>query len=315
MHGILQEDEFFYEKSLKLSMHILTNITAIGCILLLVACTSKKLETESTTTITDSLSQETPVVQQALPESQKPEERQRQLDESVKRDSLRFDIALKDGLKQTEKHFKADSFSKKYTIQPDDSSYSIQIDITIGHLFSIKKKHVLLRLYTDWVTYLYIYKIQNNKLQSVLRSEQGETTYIRDTIADVNGDGYKDLLVHWYPTSGCCRRNVYNVYLYIKSKGIFSKDYRFINPTFSPKEKVIRGVGYGHPGEVGLYKYKWNGLKVDTIEFIYPDASKKGKFIKTKKRTYEPTKENGIVLQTVPKEYHSIESYNWFTDF
>ena len=26
-------------------------------------------------------------------------------------------------------------------------------------------------------------------------------TYIRDTIFDVNGDGYKDFLVHWYPNS------------------------------------------------------------------------------------------------------------------
>ena len=81
------------------------------------------------------------------------------------------------------------------------------------------------------------------------------------------------------------------------------------------KEKIIRGLGYGHPGEVGLYKYKWNGLKVDTIEFIYPDVSTKGQFIKTKKRIYRPTDKEGIVLKHVPKEYQDIESFEWFVDY
>ena len=42
-----------------------------------------------------------------------------------------------------------------------------------------------------------------------------------------------------------------------------------INPTFSPKEKIIRGVGYGHPGETEMYKYKWNGNTIDTMEYVY----------------------------------------------
>jgi len=140
-------------------------------------------------------------------------------------------------------------------------------------------------------------------------------TYIQDTIYDANGDGYNDFLVHWYPSSGCCRRNVYNVYLNQPDKGIFTHDYQFMNPTFSAKEKVIRGVEYGHPGEVGLYKYKWNGLQIDTIEFIYPDAKNLGQFIKTKKRTYSPTEKEGVVLKSVPEEYLKIESYKWFADF
>ena len=38
-----------------------------------------------------------------------------------------------------------------------------------------------------------------------------------------------------------------------------SNNFEFINPTFSPKEKIIRGVCYGHPSETEMYKYKWNG--------------------------------------------------------
>ena len=33
----------------------------------------------------------------------------------------------------------------------------------------------------------------------------------------------------------------------------FSKNFEFINPTFSPKEKIIRGICYGHPGETEMY--------------------------------------------------------------
>ena len=88
-----------------------------------------------------------------------------------------------------------------------------------------------------------------------------------------------------------------------------------MNPTFFPKEKIIRGVKYGHPGEVGLYKYKWDHLQVDTIEFIYPYLKEDGKFIKTKTQQYRPTKEDGIVLNSLPKEYKSIESIEWFLDY
>ena len=45
---------------------------------------------------------------------------------------------------------------------------------------------------------------------------------------------------------------------------------------------------------------------MDTIEFIYPDVSIKGQFIKTKRRDYRPTKEDGIVLKAVPTEYENI---------
>jgi hypothetical protein len=140
-------------------------------------------------------------------------------------------------------------------------------------------------------------------------------TYIRDTIFDANGDEHDDFLVHWYPSSGCCRRNVYSIYLNQPDNGNFTQDYEFINPTFSANDRIVRGVEYGHQREVGLYKYQWNGLQVDTIEFIYPDVVNKGQFIKTKKRAFRPTEREGVVLKSVPREYLKIESYEWFADF
>ncbi|KOY86646.1 hypothetical protein AD998_11280 [bacterium 336/3] len=75
-----------------------------------------------------------------------------------------------------------------------------------------------------------------------------------------------------------------------------------------------------HPGEVGLYKYQWNGLKIDTMEFIYPLLSHKNEelnieFIKTKKPVYKPNTKDGVLLKEVPKEYLSVTDYEWFEMF
>ena len=288
--------------------------TMISWIILLIfsfllACGQTAIQDKKTNTKNDS-------IQTAKTEKQlTKEERRRQIERENRIDSLRFELALKDALKIAQKAFKTENYTKQYEFYPDDSSYAINIEIAIGLLFKDKQKYFLLRRHVPWATYLDLYKINDKKAEKVIEREQGGMTYIRDTIFDVNGDEHEDFIVHWYPSSGCCRRNVYNVYLNQPDKGNFTQDYEFINPTFSPKEKIIRGVQYGHPGEVGLYKYKWNGLQVDTIEFIYPDVNNKGQFIQTKKVTYSPSENDGVVLKIVPKEYQNIESYEWFIDF
>jgi len=78
--------------------------------------------------------------------------------------------------------------------------------------------------------------------------------YINDTIRDINGDGFNDFVVNWYGSNGCCLKAFSNVYLLRPDKKIFSNNLEFINPTFSPTEKIIRGVCYGYPGETEMYK-------------------------------------------------------------
>ncbi len=43
-----------------------------------------------------------------------------------------------------------------------------------------------------------------------------------------------------------------------------------MNPIFYPKEKVIRGMEYG--SDAPLYKYRWNNLKIDTVEYIHKNS-------------------------------------------
>jgi len=290
-------------------MKTTTNILTLTILTILLACGQTANQDMKTDAKSDSV--QTSDIEKKLTK----EERQKQIEEESRIDSLRLDIALKDAFKIAQAAFKTDNYNKQYELQPDDSSYTINIEILIGRLFKDNHKYFLLRRHVPGATYLDLYKIVDDKTEKLIEREQGGMTYIRDTIFDVNGDGHKDFLVHWYPSSGCCRRNVYNVYLNQPDKGKFTQDYEFINATFSAKEKIIRGVEYGHPGEVGLYKYEWNGLQIDTIEFIYPDALVKGQYIKTKKGAYRPTEKEGNVLKTVPKEYHNIESYEWFAEF
>ncbi|MEJ1238435.1 hypothetical protein WBG78_09910 [Chryseolinea sp. T2] len=281
------------------------NIFSLMIMITLLACGPSSSDDRRTDIQSDSI--------QASGITKQPKQREVKREESI--DSIRLDFALNDAFRIAQAELSSDHFTKQYELLPDDSSFTIGIEISISKLFQDHEKYLLLRRHVPWATYLGLYKLSEGKVEKCIEREQGGMTYLNDTIFDANGDGRKDFLVHWYPSSGCCRRDVYNVYLNQPDNGGFTKDYEFINPTFSPKERIIRGVQYGHPGEVGLYKYRWNGLQVDTLEFIYPDALVKGQFIKTRKPSYRPTGKDGVLLKAVPKEYHSIESYEWFADF
>ena len=239
-------------------------------------------------------------------------EKQKEIDDRNRIDSIRQNKVMKAAMTIAKQNISKDYYENSYESFPDDSSYAVTTELILGNLFAKDKKHLLIRRIVPWCTFLDLYLIKNDSLLSVISREQCVMTYIGDTIFDANGDNLKDFVVHWYPSSGCCIANTYNVYLYNSYTGTFSKDFEFINPTFSPNEKIIRGVGYGHPGEVGLYKYKWRGMQIDTLEFIYPNAGKQGTYIKTKKQAYKPSEKEGIKLSSIPKEYQSIESYDWF---
>jgi hypothetical protein len=166
------------------------------------------------------------------------------------------------------------------------------------------------------MVYIDIYRQDGPALEKVASYAQWRLEYKRDTLQDVNGDGLKDFLVNWYGSTGCCLKNFYAVYLHQQDEGGFSKEYEFINPTFSPKEMVIRGVQYGHPGETEMYKYKWNGPRVDTLEIIYyernDNGSKTGNVIREQYSQGNTNNKQIGKLPAVPKEYRRIYGYDWF---
>ena len=235
--------------------------------------------------------------------------RQKEFDEEAKLDSILLAKVLMKALNYADLNKNKSSF--KFEMNSDDTSFNVTTQLVYGNLFSKNKKHLLVRRLGPSSVICNIFRLKNEKFKLVAERVQEGLTYLDDTLKDVNGDSYKDYLVHWYPSSGCCRRNVYNVFLYLPGSGEFTSDYEFINPTFSPKEKVIRGVEYGYLA--ALYKYKWNGLKVDTLEFIYRDTSAVDKFYVAKKSDYHrPPSVKNKVINKIPKEYEKIDDIDWF---
>nr|WP_067054455.1 hypothetical protein [Mucilaginibacter sp. L294] len=203
-------------------------------------------------------------------------------------------------------------YQKKIYLNQDTSKNAV---LQYGHLFGNNVKHLLLKTNSSWNINTRIFVFDNGNLKQVLSQTEWDLNFVADTIRDVNGDGFKDFISITYSSSGCCARSYNNVSLYEPAQGAFSKSYFFINPDFFPKEKVIRGVNYGHPGEVPLYKYKWNGANIDTVEYIYPADTLKKKFYLVHHYGDKDNPQKRKTLSAVPKEYLKISGYDWFIDY
>jgi hypothetical protein len=206
------------------------------------------------------------------------------------------------------------SFCHEFNQPSEDSSEEIKTALTFGNLFEEKNKHLIIRIVTPAEISVTIYALEKNNFKLITERTEWTLDYINDTIRDINGDSFNDYIVHTYPSSGCCLADVYHVYLYQQQSGDFTSSYKFLNPTLYPAEKTIRGLTYGHPGEAGLYKFKWNGTQIDTIEYLYPLDPDKKTFLKTNKPNIYPKEDQGKIIHSFPTEYLSLDSVtlNWF---
>ena len=241
--------------------------------------------------------------------------KRKEIEEQAYADSLRLDKVLQDALKIANQNISKDTFIEKYEVLPD--SIPVSIEINIGYHFTKTNPHLIIRRNEPNAVYIDIYSKSANNFEKVVSHEQWTMTYVNDTIRDINGDGLNDFVVNWYGSTGCCLKAFSNVYLLRQDQKSFSENFEFINPTFSPKEKIIRGVCYGHPGETEMYKYKWIGEKVDTLEYVSYQKNDKG--VKTGKVVISTDEPFGNkykilkILNSVPTEYKKIEGYDWFT--
>jgi hypothetical protein len=236
------------------------------------------------------------------------------IDEQKHLDSIRLDKVLKAALELANHQFGKELFNQKYKVS--SNGIPISVDMDLGYFFSKTIPHLIVRRTDPNNIYLDVYSKGKHSFEKVLSHEQWTMTYVNDTIRDINGDGLKDFVVNWYGSTGSCLKAFSNVYLLRTDKKGFSKNLEFINPTFSPSEKIIRGVCYGHPGETELYKYKWNNEIVDTLEYISFQKNSKGiktgKVIITNDLPYSKQCKTLNVLNSVPSEYQQIEGYDWF---
>ncbi|MDI3322729.1 XAC2610-related protein [Pinibacter soli] len=245
-------------------------------------------------------------------------EKRKQIDEQEKLDSINDDKVLSEAIKIVEQRKGQDRYKMSYVSTMPDSSYQVDVDIKSDFYFSNELPNLIIRRTTPSSIYIDIFLKKNQLYQKILFHKQWALEYTSDTIRDINGDGLKDFVVNWYGRTGCCLKAFSNVYLLRSDKKSFSNSFEFINPTFSPKEQIVRGVCYGHPGETEMYKYKWNKEAVDTIEYIYYEKNgkgeKTGKFIISNNLPYSDNHKVLKRLSFMPAEYRKIEGYDWFTD-
>jgi len=239
-----------------------------------------------------------------------------EIEKQEKIDSLNFEKALYDALSIANLKINNKKFQKKYKVRPGNE-YELQVEINIDDYFTKSNPNLIIRTVGPMNVSIDIYSNNGKKFKKILSHKQWTLTYVNDTIRDINGDGLKDFVVNWYGATGCCLKAFCNIYLLRRDKKTFSKNFEFINPTFSPNEKIIRGVEYGHPGETEMYKFKWKGEAIDTLEYVYYDTDKEGKktgkIVISKKRAYSKNKKDIKKLNSIPTEYTKIEGFDWFT--
>lgn len=248
---------------------------------------------------------------------QKRLENRRRIEIREKSDSINLGRVLHEALLIAEKSKDKAHFYKRYTERMPDSSYQVEVEINSDFHFTKEFPHLIIKRSYPGYFYFDIYIKEQGEFQNILSHQQWAMEYTGDTIQDINGDGLKDFVVNWYGVSGCCYKSFSNVYLLKEGKKSFSSVFEFTNPTFFPKEGIVRGVEYGHPGEVPLYKYKWNKLKIDTVEYIYPDITDTNdpRLYKVLNSPFSLNNPAKIRIKSVPKEYHNTEGYNWFMSY
>jgi hypothetical protein len=292
---------------MKKKIHILI----VGLVIVFFSCGQSKQKQQMAVTLNDTL-------QTNLAKKEKDRvEKRNKIAEQDKIDSINLEKILKDAIEVVEQNKDWGGVEKKYVETMPDSSYQVEVSINYGFYFTKENPHFIIRRNTPGAIFVDIFFKPNRLLKKVLSHQQWGMTYVSDTIRDINGDGLKDFIVNWYGSSGCCLKAFSDVYLLRTDKKTFSNSFEFINPTFSPTEEIIRGVCYGHLGETEMYKYKWKGEVVDTLEYISYEKNDKGektgKIVVSNDRPYRVRHKILKRLNSVPDEYKKIEGYDWFT--
>ncbi|WP_162902816.1 hypothetical protein [Taibaiella koreensis] len=107
------------------------------------------------------------------------------------------------------------------------------------------------------------------RLLNQLRAKGDYTAcYGIDSLIDMNGDGYKDLLVECYGASGTGFKYGATIFLFDRRKNQFRHQrINLPNPTFYFDRKIITAYYVGLGGGYA-YTLQWKGAHLDTLEYI-----------------------------------------------
>ncbi|MEZ4988409.1 MAG: hypothetical protein R2795_25855 [Saprospiraceae bacterium] len=146
--------------------------------------------------------------------------RRRQLEEQKNIDSLRLDKVFQNAFIIANQNVSKGKFVAKYDILPD--SFPISVEINLDYHFSEMNPHLVIRRNDPGTIYIDIFSKKESNFEKVVSHEQWSSTYVSDTIRDINGDGLNDFVVNWYGSTGCCLKAFSNVYLLQQNESEFS---------------------------------------------------------------------------------------------
>jgi len=209
------------------------------------------------------------------------------------------------------------NFKKSYpTRMLADSVCMTDVEINYDFHFTKAFPHLIVRKRSSTELDVDIFERVDNTFRKIAGFSQSLIEYDGDSIYDVNGDGTKDFVMSRYGSSGCCLKAFSNVHLFQDDERAFIEGIEFINPTFSPREKIVRGICYGNTGDTDLYKLKWIGNTLDTVEYVYYQTDKNnnrtGKVVIANGRQFWEKHKVLRVLDAVPSEYKKINGFDWF---
>jgi hypothetical protein len=164
--------------------------------------------------------------------------------------------------------------SVSMTGQLPGSSRNARLTLISGTVFSPTVNSLFVKHTLTTGTFVDVYTFHGNVADHVFSQYIWNMVYTNDTIRDVNGDDLPDMVLSWYPVSGCCPRDVNDVYL-TRPGATFSEPVELVNPVFFPEKKLVVGRLYGYSAP--LYTFRWKGEMLDTLEYIYfnPEEEKR----------------------------------------
>lgn len=205
---------------------------------------------------------------------------------------------------------------------PLDSVHTIRSRLTLGSFFGPRKYMILRRASPvlhgreepAHVIDIFYYSSYDSTFRGIKAFGERLENFVNDTVQDVNGDGRMDFVANYTSTLRGLKFRYSIVTLFENDTTCLAGSTVFPNPSFSAKERVIRGVLAGKAGQTEIYKYQWDGFEVDTVEYIYRDSDIPGHVIRT---PYLPTDKRNTTevmekLDAVPLEYRNLPELNWF---
>ncbi|UTW66690.1 hypothetical protein KFE94_00835 [bacterium SCSIO 12643] len=176
-----------------------------------------------------------------------------------------------------------------------------------GKVFSKSINHKYIRLSNFTGTYIHVYSEKDHYKSPILVVRIGNMSFVSDSIFDINGDQTIDLVIHWYPSSGCCLADIHDCYLYDSKTDTFSEKIEIPNPTFYPKKLKAFSMTYGPPGYTMYYEFMWCGSRLDTLRLFDWNDRTHGSLIITDYKT-----EQKSIMESMPQYLKILNGFEWF---